>query len=45
LCGRHNRWKNRGYRTWRDDQGRWHLIRPDGTEMTTPTSAAESDAA
>ena len=45
LCGRHNRWKNRGYRTWRDSDGRWHLVRPDGTEMTTPTSAAESDAA
>ena len=33
LCGRHNRWKNRGYRTRRDDQGNWHTYRPDGTEI------------
>jgi hypothetical protein len=45
LCGHHNRWKTRGYRTWRDEQGRWHLVRPDGTEMTTPKTAAENDAA
>jgi hypothetical protein len=34
LCGRHNRFKNRGYRTWRDPAGIWHTTRPDGTEIT-----------
>jgi Domain of unknown function (DUF222) len=33
LCGRHNRWKTRGYTTWRDPTGRWHTTRPDGTEI------------
>ena len=33
ACGRHNRWKQRGYRTWRDPQGHWHACRPDGTEI------------
>lgn len=33
LCRRHNRWKNRGYRVWRDDSGYWHTYRPDGTEI------------
>ncbi len=33
LCGWHNRWKTRGYRTWRDPSGVWHVYRPDGTEM------------
>lgn len=33
LCGRHNRFKTRGYRTWRDDRGLWHVLRPDGTEI------------
>ena len=33
LCGHHNRWKSRGYRTSRDPQGRWHHYRPDGTEV------------
>jgi hypothetical protein len=33
MCGRHNRWKNRGYRTRRDDDGHWHTYRPDGTEI------------
>ena len=33
LCGRHNRWKNRGYRTRRDAHGHWHTYRPDGTEI------------
>ena len=31
---RHNRFKNHGYRTWRDPHGRWHLYRPDDTEIT-----------
>ena len=34
LCGWHNRWKTRGYRTWRDPNGIWHTHRPDGTEIT-----------
>ena len=33
ACGRHNRWKQRGYQTWRDPQGHWHTQRPDGTEI------------
>src|SRR5215216_4448030 len=34
LCPRHNRWKSRGYRTWRAAAGVWHVQRPDGTEIT-----------
>ena len=37
LCGRHNRHKTRGYRTWRDPDGTWHIQRPDGT--TIPDAA------
>jgi hypothetical protein len=33
ACSRHNRWKQHGYRTWRDPTGRWHTTRPDGTEI------------
>ena len=33
LCGRHNRWKQKGYATWRDPTGTWHTYRPDGTEI------------
>jgi hypothetical protein len=33
LCPPHNRWKNRGYRVWRDPNGVWHTYRPDGTEI------------
>ncbi len=34
LCGRHNRWKQKGYTTGRDpDTGRWRTYRPDGTEI------------
>jgi hypothetical protein len=33
LCPRHNRWRTRGYRTWRDPAGVWHTTRPDGTEI------------
>ena len=32
-CGPHNRWKTRGYRTWRDPNGHWHHYRPDNTEI------------
>jgi hypothetical protein len=34
TCSRHNQWKTRGYRTWRDPHGHWHTYRPDGTEIT-----------
>jgi hypothetical protein len=37
LCGKHNRHKERGYRTWRDTQNNWHIQRPDGTTIT-PTA-------
>ena len=33
LCGRHNRHKTGGFQVWRDEDGRWHTRRPDGTEM------------
>jgi hypothetical protein len=33
LCPRHNRWKSRGYRCWRDPTGTWHTTRPDGTAI------------
>lgn len=33
LCGRHNRYKHHGYRLERDDAGRPHTYRPDGTEI------------
>jgi hypothetical protein len=34
LCARHNRFKTRGYRCWRDPAGTWHTSRPDGTEIS-----------
>jgi len=33
MCGKHNRIKNHGYETWRDEAGQWHVTRPDGTEI------------
>jgi hypothetical protein len=33
CCGRHNRWKQKGYRVWRDDTGTIHITRPDGSEI------------
>lgn len=33
LCPRHNRFKSQGFRCWRDPTGRWHVYRPDGTEI------------
>ena len=38
LCGRHNRWKTRGYRLWRDPEGLWHTTRPDGTHIGHPAA-------
>ena len=39
ACGRHNRIKNRGYTVHRDDDGNWHVHRPDGSELTEPAAA------
>lgn len=33
VCGHHNRWRTRGYRTCRGPDGEWHHYRPDGTEI------------
>lgn len=33
LCGKHNRLKQRGFTIYRTPDGRWHTIRPDGTEI------------
>jgi hypothetical protein len=32
-CGHHNRWKHRGYRTVRRNDGTWDIYRPDGTRI------------
>jgi hypothetical protein len=45
MCPHHNRWKHRGYRTWRDPEGWWHTYRPDGTEIGWPTRRRRSAAA
>lgn len=34
LCGRHNRLKEHGFTVVRDERGRYHVFRPDGTEIT-----------
>lgn len=39
ACGRHNRFKSRGYIAHRDANGGWHVYRPDGTELTEPAAA------
>ncbi len=39
ACARHNRWKQRGYRTSRDQYGHWHTYRPDGTEIGHPATS------
>ena len=44
LCARHNRWKQHGYKTWRDPNGHWHTHRPDGTEIGR-RNAPERDSA
>lgn len=33
TCPHHNRWRTRGYSTWRDQYGHWHHHRPDSTEI------------
>ena len=33
LCGKHNRWKQKGFQIHRDPTGNWHTIRPDGSQL------------
>ena len=33
LCGRHNRWKQKGYRVHRWPDDTWTTTRPDGTTI------------
>ncbi len=33
LCGKHNRWKQKGFRIRRDPTGAWHTTRPDGSQL------------
>ncbi|MEZ5380290.1 MAG: HNH endonuclease signature motif containing protein [Microthrixaceae bacterium] len=33
LCGRHNRWKQKGYAIRRLPDGSWHTTRPDGSQL------------
>jgi len=37
LCGFHNRLKEHGWRPVRGPDGRWTILRPDGSEMIPPT--------
>lgn len=38
VCGFHNRWRhNHGYHLYRDPDGVWHLLRPDGTPVRPPS--------
>lgn len=39
ACRHHHKWKGRGFTTWRDADGRWHILRPDGTELDQPRAA------
>jgi hypothetical protein len=36
LCGFHNRLKEHGWRPVRGPDGRWSILRPDGTTVTPP---------
>ena len=33
FCGKHNRWKQKGFAVSRDPTGQWHFFRPDGSEF------------
>ena len=33
LCGKHNRWKQKGFTVRRNPDGTWHTTRPDGTQL------------
>ena len=43
ACARHNRWKQHGFRTWRDPTGHWHTYRPDGTEIGPLSNATATE--
>ena len=45
ACDHHNIWKTRGYHTWRDADGRWHVVRPDGTRSTRSSAMPHPAAA
>jgi integrase/recombinase XerD len=32
-CGKHNRWKQKGFRIQRTPDGKWHTTRPDGSQL------------
>ena len=36
-CGNHNQTKEKGFHAWRDDNGQWHITRPDGTPVPSHT--------
>ena len=33
LCGKHNRWKQKGFTVRRNPGGTWHTTRPDGSQL------------
>jgi hypothetical protein len=33
LCGKHNRWKQKGFTIQRTPAGTWHTTRPDGSQL------------
>lgn len=39
ACGRHNLWKERGYLVWRESDGTWRVVRPDGSPLHEPRVA------
>ncbi|MGY1807459.1 HNH endonuclease signature motif containing protein [Blastococcus sp. SYSU D00669] len=41
LCERHHTQVHHGFRIERDDAGRWHAYRPDGTEIHAIRPPAE----
>lgn len=45
ACGRHNRWKQHGYKAVRDEHGHWHVYRPDGSEIGRPAAPENDEAA
>jgi hypothetical protein len=34
LCGKHNRWKQKGFTIQRTPAGTWHTTRPDGSQLS-----------
>lgn len=39
CCGRHNRWKTKGFTIQPEPNGRWRTLRPDGTAINDPPAA------